>query len=222
MRVTVEMAGLQDVLEGTLARIERGTTDAMKEAAAGLKEDLREQVRDAGLGDRLAKTWQATVYPQGGASLSPAAFVKSKAPKVISFFEQGQAVTAVHGRFLAIPTDDTPRKRGGRAMSVDEVQAMFGKRLRLVDPYGQRGMVTPSIRRKAIYWLVVDDLVVRKSSQRWRRRGPVDTKRGRQGQSVIMFTLVPVVKGQKRLDLRAAAQAWASRVPGLIERNIAE
>lgn len=220
MRVTVKMEGLHEVLGGALARIEKGTTDGMREAATGLKEELREQVRSAGLGERMAKTWRSEVYPRSGTSLNPAAWVKSRAPKIVSFFEEGKPVRARNGRFLAIPTDDTPRKRGGRPMSVDEVQARYGKRLQLI-PSSAR-FATPSMRRPGVAYLVLKDLVIRKSSQKWRNRSAREMARGRQSSTVIMFILVPIVKGQKRLDLRAAAETWAARVPGLIEKNMPE
>lgn len=218
MRALARMDGTRAVLDDGLARLERATTAAMREATTGLKEELRDQVEAAGLGPRLAKTWQGNTYPKSGTSLEPAGYVYSKAPKIVSFFNEGQVVKATRGRFLAIPTDDTPRKRGGRPLSVDEVETRYGRRLQFVSP-GDGGFRTPSTRRGGVAFLVMPGLVIRKSSQRWRNAGPLDKKRGRATQSVIMFILVPEVAGQKKLDLEGPTRRWAARVPGAIEKH---
>ena len=74
---------LQSALEGNLtevlARERGGLADRLRagvtEASTGLKQELRGQVTGAGMGERLARTWQDKIYPprRVGAPARPAA-----------------------------------------------------------------------------------------------------------------------------------------------------
>jgi len=54
----------------------------MRDAAEGLKQDLREDVIAAGLGERLYRTWRGKTFPELGESAEAAAYVWSRAPKI--------------------------------------------------------------------------------------------------------------------------------------------
>jgi hypothetical protein len=215
------MDGLSAALAAAQQKVERGVTAGMRRATEGLKLDLRSQVANAGLGRRLPNSWQGRTYPVGGTSLNPAGFVWSKAPKIIQFFSTSTTVRSTGGKFLAIPTDNVAKGRGGARLTPAEVEQRFGRKLRFVNP-ASSSFQTPSVRRPGVAYLVMDDLVIRKATQRFRKRGAGDRKRGRQGQSVIMFILVKQVQGQKLLDLDAAAARWGALVPGLIDQEMGE
>ncbi len=221
MRPTVAMVGLADVLGDIGTRFDKAQLAGLKEAASGLKDDLVGQ-SDGIVGPRVAKAWRAKTYDNKGRNEGPAAFVWSKAPKIISFHTADQVVRAVHGKFLAIPTDDAPKKGGGGRMSVAEVEARFGKRIVFIGP-DDRGFHTPSQRRAGIAFLVLKDLVVRKASQRYRNASAREKASGRKPLSaVIMFVLVPQVRGHKQIDLAATADRWAGQAVELILANLGD
>ena len=118
------------------------------------------------------------------------------------------------GRFLAIPTENAPRKgTDGRRISPSTFpEHRFGP-LRFVPR--QSG---PSL-------LVVDGLrasVSRKTGElRGFRRATDRARRSGQGlATVVMFRLVPQVKLGKRLDVARAAERWSGQLPALIEQQL--
>ncbi|WCT73932.1 DUF6441 family protein [Sphingomonas naphthae] len=201
---------------------------AMQQAEAGLKEELRDQVLAAGFSERFAKTWQGKVYPTNRPTMSPAAYVFSKAPSIIDAYARGVTIVARAGRrLLAIPTEDAPRKRSGgqdrqaRAMTPIEVEARYGQRLR---PIWRASAQGSQIRGRAVGYLVMDGLVKRDRTNSFRRasaaalagkgRSKSPTK---QPQSVVMFTLVASVKVPKKLDLQGALDRAAASLPQLLD-----
>jgi Family of unknown function (DUF6441) len=86
--------------------IERAGTQAMREATGDLKSNLREDVVAAGLGSRLARTWRGKTCPERGESLEAAAYVWSKAPKIVDAFDRGVVIRTHRGRFLALSYKD--------------------------------------------------------------------------------------------------------------------
>lgn len=208
LRQTVKMGGLADVLGEGLVNLERANTAAMREAAAGLKDEYRDQVFEAGLGRQLAYTWQGEAYPKSGTSMEPAAYVFSKAPKIISLFATGAVIRPVNGsKYLWIPTDAVPRRRGRGAksrMTPEEVERYFN-----TDIYVRRGRGG----RNLAY--------VNASPARSRRRSGQATKgpRRRVEQPILVFVLVRQVQGRRKLDLEGPAQRWAARFPSLVEKH---
>lgn len=198
MKVDVKMVGLARAAEAGLAQVARGTTAGMREATVGLKDELRDQVLRAGFNQRLANTWRGNTYPLQGTSLEPAAYVYSKAPKIVFAFTNGVTIRPVNGaRYLWIPTDKVPKKRsrgGSTAISPEEVEQRFG---RFFFRPGKRGGLVA--------------MVVSTRRRRGAHRGP----------GVAMFNLSRAVDMPKLLELQRPAQSWAVRAAALIERNIA-
>jgi hypothetical protein len=222
--VTAKMDGLQDALDGGLDQMAAAVTAGMGEGTGWLKEELREQVLDAGLGSRLAFTWRSEVYPKGRDSLDPAGFVWSKAPEIITYFSARITVSAGHGRFLAIPTEDVPKSRNGRPISVEECAERFGKRFVYIAP-NDKGFHTPSIRRNGVAYMVLKDLVIRKASGKYRNASASELAKRQAGKrhnaisAVIMFILVPQVTSRKLLDLQATADKAGQKVADLIKKD---
>jgi hypothetical protein len=203
---------LQVDMQTELRAIERAVTSGTRDAGRGLRTELRRQVTSAGLGQRLAKSWRDKHYPNQ--KLDAASLVYTKAPQIIRAFDGGAVVRSKRGRFLAIPTENAPRKgTDGRRISPSTFpEHRFGP-LRFVSrPSG------PSL-------LVVDGLRASFSRQTGKLRGfRRATERARQrGQgltTVVMFLLVPQVKVRKRLDVARAAERWSAQLPALIERQL--
>jgi hypothetical protein len=73
MRFTIQRPDLGKALAETEKDIERAVTSRMRDAADGLKRDLREDVVAAGLGRRLSRTWRGKTFPEVGESAAAAA-----------------------------------------------------------------------------------------------------------------------------------------------------
>ena len=102
MRFNLERPDLRKAPAETEKDIERAVTSGMRDAADGLKQGLREDVVASGLGERLARTWRGKVFPEVGESADAAAYVWSKAPKLIDAFDRGVTIRPARGFWLAV------------------------------------------------------------------------------------------------------------------------
>jgi hypothetical protein len=203
---------LQADLQAELRDIERAVATGTREAGRGLRTELRRQVTSAGLGQRLANSWRDKHYPNQ--KLDAASVVYTKAPQIIRAFDEGTVIGSRRGRFLAIPTENAPRKGtdGRRIRPSTFPEHCFGP-LRFVP------------RRSGASLLMADGLRASFSRKTGELRGfRRTTDRARQGSqgvaTVVMFLLVPQVKLPKRVDVARAAQHWSSELPALIEQQL--
>ncbi len=217
MRFTIQRPDLGTALAETEKDIERAVTSGMRDAADGLKQDLRENVVAAGLGERLSRTWRGKTFPEVGESAEAAAYVWSRAPKIVDAFDRGVVIRRDslknnwRGLFLAIPTAAAGKSGRSAVGSREKItpegwQRRTGLKLRFVYRRGR-----PSL-------LVADDarITTRGLAARNRRKtGKSQTNLA----SVIVFILVPQVALKKRLDVESAAKRQAARVPSLIARH---
>jgi len=201
-------ADLQAELRDTECAVASGTRDA----GHGLRTEIRRQVASAGLGQRLAQSWRDKHYPNR--KLDAASPVYTKAPQIIRAFDEGAVIRSRGGRFLAIPTENAPKKGadGKRISPSTFPEHRFGP-LRFVP------------RSSGPSLLVVDGLRASFSRQtgqlRGFRRATERARRGGQGlTTVVMFLLLPQVKLSKRLDVAPAAERWAAQLPALIEQQL--
>jgi hypothetical protein len=203
---------LQADMQAELRDIERAVASGTRDAGRSLRSELRRQVTSAGLGQRLANSWRDKHYPNR--KLDAASLVYTKAPQIIRAFDEGALIRSRRGRFLAIPTENAPRKGAdGKRISPSTLpEHRFGP-LRFVPR--QSG---PSL-------LVVDGLRAsfsRKSGalRGFRRATDRARQRGDGLTTVVMFLLVPQVKLRKRLDVTHAAERWSGQLPALIEQQL--
>lgn len=181
---------------------ETAVSRGVKQATDGLKEELRQQVTGAGLGNRLAKSWRGEIYPKGGMSVNAAGFVYSKAPEIIGAFAMGVTIKNKRGRFLAIPTTYVIRREGRRVTPADFEEA--GIPLRYVPPQEKR----------KIGLLVVDNFRITKKGKA-RAASARGIKTGRVA-TVVMFLLIPQVTLKKRFDIDSVAKKWIDQLPELV------
>ena len=172
---------------------ETAVSRGVKQATDGLKEELRQQVTGAGLGNRLAKSWRGEIYPK---------FVYSKAPEIIGAFAMGVTIKNKRGRFLAIPTTYVIRREGRRVTPADFEEA--GIPLRYVPPQEKR----------KIGLLVVDNFRITKKGKA-RAASARGIKTGRVA-TVVMFLLIPQVTLKKRFDIDSVAKKWIDQLPELV------
>jgi hypothetical protein len=213
MRFTANIGrSLQADLGRELRDIERAVATGTRDAGRGLKTELRRQVTSAGLGQRLANSWRDQHYPNQ--KLDAASLVYTKAPQIIRAFDEGAVIRSRRGRFLAIPTENAPRK------------GTDGKRIRpSTFPEHRFGLLRFVPRSSGPSLLVVDGLRAsfgRKSGELRGFRRATDRARARGDglTTVVMFLLLRQVKLPKRLDVTRAAERFSAQLPALIEQQL--
>ena len=213
MKLAASIArSLQADMQTELRDIERAVASGTRDAGRRLKTELRRQVASAGLEQRLACTWRDEHYPNR--KLDAASLVYTKAPQIIRAFDEGAVIRSRRGRFLAIPTENAPRK------------GTDGRRIRpSTFPEHRFGPLRFVPRSSGPSLLVVDGLRAsfgRKSGELRGFRRATDRARARGDglATVVMFLLVRQVKLPKRLDVARAAERWSGQLPALIEQQL--
>ena len=210
MRLEAAIKGdLHKFMEQQKIAAETAVTAGVAEITDRIKNDLRGQVAGAGLGSKLAKSWQAKLYPKGRKSIAAAGWVFSKAPKLIRAFDEGTLIKSKDGFFLAIPTEAAPKRGvGGKRITPSNFPEHSLGRLRFVYRPGR------------ISLLVVDNLRAGTGKRGgFRKASESALKTGRGLATVVMFFLVPQVKLRKRLDYKAVVNRWEPQLPQTILKH---
>jgi hypothetical protein len=208
---------LQPLLDDQAEAISTALRTAIETASTSLLDELRGQVRSAGLGTGLEKAWRREVYPRSRKrTFHPAALVYSKSTVLHDAFDAGPTITARRARFLVIPTEAGRRLGLGTVPSSRKGGAVpGGQRRRYADlePFADRldADVVSAARRGG----------AGRARHSGAHRGPrivlVPAKAGglvallylrRDAKPVAIARLVPSVKLQKLLDI-AGAEARA-------------
>jgi hypothetical protein len=188
----------------------------MREETRELTVDYRRQVRDAGMGNRLANTWRAETYPKGGSSLNPAGYVWSAAPTIIDAYVRGAYIRPVRGgKWLWIPSRNVPQRRragsyssnmgkrsSGTRMTPEEVELHFNAELQIVIEGGNG-------------FAFIDVVSGLSGGHRQATPGRLGGRKGmapRRAKPVLMFTLVRGVRMPRLFDLDGPAQQRAANV----------
>jgi hypothetical protein len=213
MKVAAAIAhSLQADMRAELRDLERAVATGTRDAGRGLKTELRGQVSSAGLGQRLANSWRDRHYPNR--KLDAASLIYTKAPQIIRAFDEGVVIRSRRGRFLAIPTENAPRKgTDGRRISPRTFpEHRFGPLRFVPRPSGPSLLVVDGLRASSS----------RKTGElRGFRRTTDRTRQSGQGlATVVMFLLMPQVMLRKRLDVARAAERWSAQLPALIEQQL--
>jgi len=213
MKLVAALArSLQADMQVELRNIERAVTTGTRGAGRGLKIELRRQVASAGLGQRLAGAWQDKHYPNQ--RLDAASLVYAKAPQIIRAFDEGAVIRSRRGRFLAIPTENAPRKGtdGKRISPRTFPEHRFGP-LRFVPRSSGPSLLVVDGLRASFSHTTGELRGFRRATDRVLRSGQGLT-------TVVMFLLVPQAKLRKRLDVAGAAERWSAQLPALIEQQL--
>jgi hypothetical protein len=210
----VQTPDLAALLSGTEVQIAKSVTAGMRDVADGLKRDLRADVVGAGLGQRLANTWRGDVFPRSGESVDAAAYLSTKAPKLINAFDRGVTITAKNRKFLAIPTPEAGVRHVSRSKGSGRITPAIWER--------ETGVKLRFVPTKTGGLLVSDANYRRQPLRSQRRKSfrPIKGSGPAEGRSfVVIFVLVPQARLGKRFDIEATAQRWAGQVQGAIARN---
>ena len=213
MRFTLKIDDLAARLGEVETEAARSVTAAMREATDGLKSELRADIADAGLGQRLANTWRGKTYPEAAISLEAASFVWSRAPNIVDAFDRGVTIKSSRGFWLAIPTPAAGVKGISPTGAMKRItpggwERRTGMRLRFVYRRGRPSLLVADNARLSKKGLARPNL--------GRTRGGASFTRLKGRSTVVVFILVPQVTLRKRLDIATVAQQWASRVPSLL------
>jgi hypothetical protein len=149
MRLTAAFSGdLSQLLAEEVRAAETAVTAGVRQAGEGLKGELRRQVTGAGLGSRLANAWRDRHYPNE--KVDAASLVWTKAPQIIRAFAEGVTIRSRRGRWLAIPTENAPRRgTDGKRISPSTFPEHRLGRLRLVARPGKHLQAT---RPSTVTW----------------------------------------------------------------------
>jgi hypothetical protein len=213
MRFTLKTDDLVKGLAEAETDAARSVTGAMREVTEGLKSDLRADVVDGGLEQRLANTWRGRTYPEGAVSLDAASFVWSKAPNIVDAFDRGVTIQSSRGFWLAIPTPAAGVKGISTTGAMKRItpggwERRTGMRLRFVYRRGRPSLLVADNARLSKKGLARPNI--------GRTRGGAQFTRIKGRSTVVVFILVPQVTLRKRLDIAAIGQRWGDRVPGVI------
>jgi hypothetical protein len=213
MRFTLKTDDLVKGLAEAETDAARSVTGAMREVTEGLKSDLRADVVDGGLGQRLANTWRGKTYPEGAVSLEAASFVWSKAPNIVDAFDRGVTIKSSRGFWLAIPTSAAGVKGISTTGAMKRItpggwERRTGMRLRFVYRRGRPSLLVADNARLSKKGLARSNI--------GRTRGGAQFTRLKGRTTVVVFILVPQASLRKRLDIASIAHRWADRVPGTI------
>jgi len=210
MRLEAAITGnLHKFMQKQSEAAETAVTNGVREITEHVKQDLRQEVTAAGLGQKLAMAWRSQLYPKGGKSVETAGWVWTKAPKLIDAFNRGTMIRSKKGIFLAIPTSAAPKRGiGGKRINPSNFPEPSLGKLRFV------------YRRGAPSLLVVDNLRARTGKRGGFARASESALRtGRGLSTVVMFILLPQVMLKKRLNTQVIAQRWQLELPDAVLRN---
>jgi hypothetical protein len=166
---------LQADMQAELRDIERAVAAGTRSAGQSLKTELRRQAASAGLGQRLANSWRDKHYPNQ--KLDAASLVYTKTPQIIRAFDEGAVIRSTRGRFLAIPTENAPRKGtdGKRISPSTFPEHRFGPLRFVPRPSGPSLLVVDGLR--ASYSRQTGELRgFRRATDRARRSGQGPTR----------------------------------------------
>jgi len=208
MRLTAALKGnLEKEMQAELRDATHGAREGLRRGTDLLKKRLRTHTVRAGLGVRLAKAWRGKFY-ENDPGLNVAGFVWTKAQRILRGHTEGRIIRSKRSRFLAVPTENAPKRLGRRRVTPGNWPTQRLGPLRYVP------------RRSGPDLLVVDEARISAKTGRVSRAKRTKTgKMGRGAATVVMFLLLPAVRLKKRFHIEAVEGRVLSILPKLILRN---
>ncbi len=212
MEISFEKGGLGRIFRDEARVMGRAVPAAINRGTTELKEDLRADVRKAGLGNRLPRTWRSKFYRNQG--INAAGVVFSKAPHIVQAFEEGKPIRAQGRRWLAVPTDRAPKQGIGRKRISPETwpEHRFGPLAFVKVNRNLAVLVATGLRRSRSK--------KPRLNRKFRRLTARQLERGRRGRTAIMFILTREVRLKKRLNVdREGREALESLGVKILEES---
>lgn len=162
-------------------------------ASTELRDEIRNQISEAGLGEKLGNAVGLKLYPPGQkGSFGAAGYIfprGRKATAIFDSFNSASVITAHKGKYLAVPTPAAGRGYRNAKPTPEEFQQRTGIKLSFVRfRSGSAGLVGHS-----------------------RKAGKA------RGGNTVYFILILQARMPRRLSFDAIARKWADRIPDLIE-----
>lgn len=203
---TAIVGDIDKIIEEDLEIAGKAITFGVADTAEDSKQRWRDQVTGAGLGRGLSKSIRVKRYPSKSTSMSAAALIYSNSAKIIRAFDEGAIIRPRDQKFLAIPTENAPRRGiGGKRIS----PASF--------PEGRYGPLKFVVTSRGQALLIVDNVRITRTGRVSRQvKGGSYTKTGRLKKgitSVVMFVLVPQSRLPKRLNKKSVEDFAARQLP---------
>lgn len=180
MRLKAALEGnLEEYMEEHYRSGAEAVTNGIRQATDGLKTTMRNQIKAAGLGNRLANTWRGDTYPKSKKSISAAGVVYTKAPQIMEGFEFASVIRSPNGFWLAVPTTAIKKRAYGKRMTPALYERSKGVRLRFV--YRSRGasfLVHEQRKKTIIAFIFVPQVKMPKiinfetESKKWQEKVP--------------------------------------------------
>ena len=199
---------------------------ATDKAAQGARDDIRSAMRGQRLGG-LANAIGSTSdlrkkrVPSAGGRFDVAGFVyaRVKSERTLgalkSYVDQDTTSIRPAGKWLAIATQEIPKKVGRRRMT----PALY-RSSGLEERIGPLTFIKG--KHPGVAYLVARDVTISGKPGKARRlpkRGGVRGGRARVG--IVAFTLIRATRRSRRVDPRSIARSWVGRLPDLIKRELA-
>ena len=211
--ITVALTGdLRKIMDRQTTEVAKALRLAVADTAEETKNDLRKQVRRAGLGRGLEKAWRVQLFPRRRSipTLGPAAIVFSKAPRLHAAFDRDNVIKTRTAKWLVIPSDVAVRAKLhlSRARSA-------GSRLRKWSEVAKAGV---KFGRLVFVQKSPDTafLIARKATPTGRISKAKRRRKSDRGQ--VIFVLKKQVRSPKLLNIEAVARLANRR----LARNVAK
>lgn len=184
---------------------------ALEEATHSVRDELRKDLRRAGLAE-LEKTWRADIYPRRGLAANPAGFIYSRAEYIVDAFERGVTIRGKDGNKIAIPIKGSPadqiRNPRGPADKLDAARRRFGELQVIPGVPGVRPAMLAAVGGFSA------------SGRFGARRRLKSGKYGKGATTVPLFWLVDQARLQKRLNVARVMQRGGNRFQRRLEHAL--
>lgn len=202
-------------------RVARGMYLTMQDMEGYSKQVLRDDVRRAGLGERLANTWRFKIYPDKGRktdTLSPALYIYSNAPVIVGAFSTGVTIRRDGGFWLAIPLSG--KGRGKTSGGVRVGRGIKFTPLYAEARYDQDLIILPT-KNPNVKLAVVDSKFKSKLSK-WRRKGGSSENRPERDKKNYkpLFVLIRQVRLRRRLNTYSLLRRLEARFTNQAAQNL--
>lgn len=203
-----------------------GVTMGMTRGAEIAKQMLRDDVRGAGLGDRISRAVRGVVYPKGKRSLTPALYMHN-ASVLLDYFHDDNVIQARGGGWIAIPTEAAERlgyastdvSRKGNA-----VPAGQSRRLARIDLASREWKLGTRLIGNGNLLLVGEAPIkggrARANTAANRRGRAGNTAKQPQGKAVVLFILVKQARVSRRLQFGQRRDAISKMLAEQINRAL--
>lgn len=208
------------------ARLQRAALRASDAAATGAQEDIRRAMRGQRLGGLANAIKQTSDLKKnrikqrqdGGFSASGVVYahVRSERTKgALDAYTEGATIVPRKGRWLAIATNEIPRRVGRYKMTPQRyVEGGFESRI------GPLRFVPT--KRGSVAYLIADNVTTNPLRTGSARRLPKSglARPGRSQVGIVAFVLIRQTKRTKRIDPHQLARKWQLKIPFLMVREL--